>query len=144
MELAFKQAKLAFTQNEIPVGCVVIDSNAKIISSQYNKTHNSKKILQHAEILAINESCEIKNQKFLEDCDLYVTLEPCLMCFSAIALARIKRVYYGIGDKKFGVFSSGMLGDFNNKQYNKAQYYGGFMEDEIAQLMKSFFQSKRI
>ena len=67
MELAFKQAKLAFKQNEIPVGCVIVDNNSKIISSQHNKTHNSKKILQHAEILAINESCEIKNQKFLEN-----------------------------------------------------------------------------
>jgi len=143
MELALKQAQIAFAKDEVPVGCVIIDDKGKIISSQHNKTHKSKKILQHAEILAINEACEVTNQKFLTNCNLYVTLEPCLMCFAAISLARIDKIYYGINDKKFGAFSSGLIANFENAHYNKPQYYNGFMEDEIAEIMKSFFQKKR-
>ena len=143
MKFAFKQAQIAFDKNEVPIGCIVVDSKQQIISSQHNQTHKSKKILQHAEILAINKACEVKKQKFLTDCDLYVTLEPCLMCFAAIALVRFRKVYYGLEDKKFGAFSSGIINNFNNKIYNKVDYYGGFMEDKISQLMKEFFQSKR-
>jgi cytosine deaminase len=144
MRLALAQAEIAFTKNEVPVGCVIVDHNRqKVIAEAHNKSQALKNPIYHAEIVAINEACFAKQNKILDDCDLYVTLEPCLMCFAAISFARIKRVYYGIEDQKFGAFSASKIQNSPNPNYFQNEYYGGFLEDRILSLMQKFFQNLR-
>ena len=144
MRLALAQAEIAFTKNEDPIGCVIVDRKSqKVIAKAHNKNHALKNPIYHAEILAINEACSVKQNKILDDCDLYVTLEPCLMCFSAISFTRIKRVYYGVEDQKFGAFSASKIQNSSNPNYFQNEYYGGFLEERILSLMQKFFQNLR-
>src|SRR5688572_29675093 len=97
MSEAIKQAKIALEMNEVPVGAVIIDSvTNQIIAKTHNKNISQIDPTAHAEILALKEACLVKNSHRLDNCDLYVTVEPCPMCAGAISLARIRRVYYGI------------------------------------------------
>ena len=144
MRLALSQAKVAFSKNEVPVGCIILDHKSqKVIASSHNQNHTLKNPINHAEISAITIACSTKKNKILDDCDLYVTLEPCLMCFAAISFARIRRVYYGIEDQKFGAFSANKIQNSLNPNYFQNEYYGGFLEDDILELMQKFFQNLR-
>ena len=104
---------------------------------------SSKKILQHAEILAINESCVIKNQKFLEDCDLYVTLEPCLMCYGACIHARIDRLIFATEDQKSGVVINNLNLQEESFFNHKISVSSGILATESSELLKKFFQERR-
>ena len=98
MKEAIKQAKIALQKEEVPIGAVVV-KDGKIISRGYNKREASKNALMHAEIVAIDKACKKLGDWRLDDCEIYVTLEPCPMCAGAIANARIKTVFYGAKDK---------------------------------------------
>ena len=101
MRLALKEAAAAFEDDEVPVGCIIVCNN-RIIGKGHNQTERLKDVTAHAEMIAITAASSYLGSKFLEDCVLYVTLEPCLMCAAALKWARISRVVYGASDAKAG------------------------------------------
>ena len=104
MTEAIKQEKKAYNKKEVPVGAVIVCNN-KIIAKSYNMREKKKNVIKHAEIIAIAKACKKKKTWKLDDCEIYVTMEPCLMCFGAIMQARIKKIYYGIQNEKYGIFT---------------------------------------
>lgn len=145
MQEAIKQAKKAFEIDEVPVGAVIIDSKTnKIVSKSYNRNLSDKDSTAHAEILAIKEACKIKNSSRLDDCDLYVTLEPCAMCAGAISLARIRRLYYGANDKKSGGVANGAKVFESTSCHHKPEIYDNIHSQECEKLLKDFFARKRL
>ena len=100
-------------------------------------------MLCHAEIVAINKACKKLDQKFLDGCEIYVTLEPCIMCMGAIIQSRIKRIVYGAKEPKFGCLESlgNILNDYNFN--HNVEVMGGILEDEASKMMKDFFKEKR-
>lgn len=101
MQIAIKQAKKALKHNEVPVGAVIVKNN-KIISKAFNKKEKTKNVTNHAEIIAISKACKkLKNWR-LDDCEIYVTMEPCMMCSGAIEQSRIKKIVYGVKNENYG------------------------------------------
>jgi len=142
MEEALKQAKIAFKKDEVPVGAVIVE-NGKIIATSHNQNLILKDPTAHAEILVMREAAKIKDSPRLDGCDLYVTLEPCAMCASAIALARIRRVYYAASDIKFGAVENGARIFSSTSCHHKPEIYSRISEEESKELMQSFFRNKR-
>ena len=141
MTRAIELAKEAASEGEVPVGAV-ISKNGEIIAEGKNYRENGKNALYHAETMAINNACEKLGSWRLQDCVLYVTLEPCPMCAGAIINSRIKKVVYGAYDLKAG--SVGSVTDLFNLPYNhKPEVQAGFMENECRQLLSGFFQQLR-
>lgn len=141
MQAAILQAKKAACRGEVPVGAVIV-KNKKVISTGQNRRELNKNALAHAEIEAIENACRLLNQWRLDDCDLYVTLEPCPMCAGAIINARIRRIYFGAYDNKAG--SLGSLTDLSVLPYNhRPEVYGGIMENECKEVLSSFFKDLR-
>src|ERR1017187_1888387 len=137
MRLAFKEATYAYEEDEVPVGALVICNN-RIIGKGYNQTERLKDVTAHAEMLAITAAANYLGSKFLEDCTLYVTLEPCLMCASALKWARIARLVYGAPDVKAGY--SMMQGQV---LHPKTEVTRGVLETECGSLVTDFFKQKR-
>lgn len=142
INLAYKEALKAKNINEVPVGCVIV-RNGEVISKAYNKREKLKNVLGHAEIIAINKACKKLGEKFLEDCEIYITLEPCLMCTGAIIQARMKKIVYGASEPKFGCLES--LGNvFDTFKFNHSvEIIGGIEREKISLLMKNFFRELR-
>lgn len=141
MEYAINEAKKASAQGEIPVGCV-ITHNGKIIASQHNTTIQDNNATHHAEMNAISQASALLGERYLSECDMYVTLEPCPMCAGAIINSKIKRLYIGAQEPKSGCFGSVI--DFNKLSLNhKPEVYYGICEDECADIMKQFFERLR-
>lgn len=136
MELALEQAKIAYKKREIPIGCVIV-KNGKVIAKAYNTREKSKSAIAHAEVLAINKACKkVKNWR-LEGSDIFVTVEPCLMCMGAILNARIKNVYYGAKNTSMANVEI----DYSKSILNhKVNVVAGVKEEECASLLKSFFK----
>lgn len=134
---AIDLAKRARSENEVPIGAVIVKDN-KIIGSGYNKRENSKNALSHAEIIAINEACENISNFRLENADIYVTLEPCAMCAGAIVNARLKNLYFGAFDKRFGAVGS-KLNVLDSGLNYKVNFSGGYFEEQILKMMRDFF-----
>ena len=144
MQEALKEAHKAFLAGEVTVGCVIVDSNSnKIIARAHNQNIKDQDVTSHSEILAIKQAATIKKSRYLEDCHLYVTLEPCFMCAGAVALSRIKKIYYGASDKKFGAISNNCQIYHENSSYYKAEIYDNINCTECSQILKDFFQDKR-
>lgn len=142
MAEAIKQAKLAAKKDEVPVGAVIVENN-EIIAASHNLNISNQDPTAHAEIVALRQAAKIKNSPRLDDCDLYVTLEPCAMCAAAISLARIKRVFFALEDKKFGAVENGVR-IFNSAScHHKPEIYSGICEAESKQILQEFFQAKR-
>lgn len=136
MDKALETAKKS--GEEIPVGAVVVYNN-EIISQCTNTVIKENNPLMHAEINAINEALKKLGVTYLCECDLYVTLEPCVMCMGAILNARVKRVYFGAYDIKYGA-SSHVLNLMHHKKTNHyPEIYGGIMENECRKLLEEFF-----
>ena len=142
MEEALKQARIAFEKDEVPVGAVIVE-NGKIIATSHNQNLILKDPTAHAEILVMRKAAKIKDSARLDGCDLYVTLEPCAMCASAIALARISQVYYAASDIKFGAVENGVRIFSSTSCHHKPEIYSGISEEESKKLMQSFFRNKR-
>ena len=141
MNKALILAKNAALHGDVPVGAVIV-CDGKIIAEGQNKREKNNNSLLHAEIEAINEACRYKNSKYLTDCTLYVTLEPCPMCAGAVINSRIGKVVYGAYDDKAGCF--GTLADFTALPFNhKPEIIGGYMEKECSEILSGFFSKLR-
>ena len=143
MKEALRQAKLAYKDGETPIGAVIA-RDGEIIARGRNKREKKKNSLCHAEIAAINKACRRLGGWRLPGCELYVTLEPCPMCAGAVIQSRIQNVYFGAYDKKAGCAGS-KCDLFKAGLFNfDVTAEGGFMEDECAQLLSSFFRELRM
>lgn len=141
MKIALSEAQSAFDNAEVPVGAVVV-KDSKIIAAAHNLREREKMATAHAELLAIEEACRVLGTWRLSGCTLYVTLEPCPMCAGAIVNSRIDRVVFGASDSAAGCLGSVI--NFNSYPFNHAfSIEGGVCEDESAQLLRMFFESKR-
>ena len=136
MQEAYRQATYAFEEGEIPIGAVVV-SNNRIIAKAYNQTEKLNDVTAHAEMLALTAAAEYLGNKYLNDCTLYVTVEPCVMCAGASYWAQLKRVVYGAPEPKRGYRRVG------NLLHPKTEMVSGIMAQECADLMASFFSEKR-
>lgn len=142
MELAMQLAKQAESEDEVPVGCVIV-LNDEVIATGYNTREKDNHVLSHAEVNAIKEANQKLSSWRLEDCELYVTLEPCIMCAGAITQARIKKVYYGASDPKGGAYGSVVDVSLLPKLNHYPEVTGGILKVESETLLKSYFKSKR-
>ncbi|WP_297192060.1 nucleoside deaminase [uncultured Porphyromonas sp.] len=137
MRQALEEARLAFEEGEIPIGAVVV-CRGQIIARAHNEVERLKDPTAHAELLAITAATEYMGGKFLSDCQLYVTVEPCVMCAGALFWARLGEIIYGAGEEKFGY-----------RHYapdifpRRAKVRGGVLAEEAAELMRSFFATRR-
>lgn len=143
MREALRQAKKAYALGEVPIGCVIVHEG-KIIGRGYNRRNTDKSTLAHAEITAIKRASKVIGDWRLEDCTLYVTLEPCQMCAGAIVQARIPQVVMGCPNPKAGCAGS-ILNILDMPQFNhQVQITGGILEQECSDLLKKFFTELRI
>lgn len=142
MKFAIDMARAAFNDNEVPVGAIVV-KDEKIIGRGSNQVIDKNSVSAHAEIIAINNASKKLNNYRLNECSIYVTLEPCHMCAKAIVDARIDYLYFGAMEPKTGAIKS--IDKFlDRKDLNhRVIYSGGYMENESSELLKSFFKSKR-
>ena len=142
MKEAIKQAKKAYDKEEIPVGAVIV-KDGKIIARGYNKKEEKKDTTQHAEIIAIQKASRKIGAWRLQDCEMYVTLEPCAMCTGALIQARLKRVYIGTMDPKTGACGSvlNLLEDY--KFNHKVEVETNIMQKECEKILKDFFKHLR-
>ena len=142
MEQALEQARLSFSEDEIPVGAIVVHEN-KIIGVGRNMSVSKNSPIAHAEIIAIQQaSNHLKNYR-LVNCDLYVTLEPCIMCLGAIFHSRINRLFFGAWDTKTGA-CGGKINLVQDKTLNHhCTSTGGILEEQSAKLLQNFFKEKR-
>ena len=141
MVLAIREAEKAKYKNEVPIGAVIL-KDGKVISKGHNLRENKQNSLQHAEIIAIDKACKKLKNFRLEECDLYVTVEPCLMCAGAIVQSRIRKVYFGARDEKYGAVTS-VAKAFDIKSNHTVQYEEGICKEKCEQLMKDFFKELR-
>lgn len=141
MRRALLLAKKAYNEDEVPVGAIIV-KDEKVIASAYNKREGSKDATAHAEVLAIRKACRKLNDFRLIDCDMYVTLEPCLMCAGAILNARIRKVYFGASNNKENAISLDEIVD-SAELNHKTEFVGGILKDECGLLVSSYFKSKR-
>lgn len=137
MRRALDEARQALEEGEIPIGAVVV-AKGRIISRAHNQTETLNDVTAHAEMLAITAAANALGGKYLTDCTLYVTVEPCPMCAGAIGWAQVPRIVYGAADEKRGYrrFAPNVL-------HPRANAIGGILEEECRQLMLDFFKSKR-
>ncbi len=142
MKEAIKEAKKALLKDEVPIGCVIVHED-KIIARGHNLRESKQQSIAHAEIIAIQKACKKIESWRLENCTLYVTLEPCPMCSGAILQSRIENVVFGAYDPKGGCIESCM----NMYKINGFNHYpktlGGVLEEECSLLLKNFFKEKR-
>ena len=142
MKEALKEAELAKLEDEVPIGCVIVKDD-QIIARAHNQRDKSHNPLGHAETLAIKSASEVVGDWQLVDCELYVTIEPCIMCSGAIIQSRIKRVVYGAPDIKGGAFGSSInvleAGNINHHP----EVVKGVLENECSSIIKNYFKSKR-
>ena len=142
MREAIKQAKKAEDLDEVPIGCVIVHEG-KIIARGYNKRNTMKRTLAHAELLAIRKACKKLGDWRVEECTMYITLEPCQMCAGAIVQARIPRVVIGASNKKAGCAGS-IINLLQMEQFNhQVELTKGVLEEECSQMMKDFFRAMR-
>ena len=142
MKEALKQAKKAYDINEVPIGCVIVQDD-KIIARGYNRRNTEGSVLAHAEIAAISKACKKTGDWRLEDCTLYVTLEPCQMCAGAIVQARIPKVVVGAMNPKAGCAGS-VINVLQMKQFNhQCELEIGVLGEECKTIMTRFFEELR-
>jgi len=142
MQEAYKEAITAYNLEEVPIGCVIVQ-NGEIIGRGHNRRATEKNVLYHAEIVAIYQACSYIKDWRLENCRLYVTIEPCPMCAGAILQARVPVVIYGAKNEKAGCAGS-VFNLLNEPRFNhQAQIISGVYEEECASLMKEFFMKFR-
>jgi len=137
MKEAIKLAKIAFSNQEVPIGAVVVNSKNEIIGSGYNQVEDQKSCTNHAEINAIKEAGENLDNWRLNNCSIYVTCEPCTMCIGAILGSRISNLYFGCYEKK-----TGAVGSLYNLSKN-INVYPELLKDECSELLSSFFKDRR-
>jgi tRNA(adenine34) deaminase len=143
IEWALEQAGRAQARGEVPVGAVLVDAAGQVLASAGNEVEARYDPTAHAEMLVLRAAAALRQTTRLEDCDLYVTLEPCAMCAAAISFARIRRLYYGAYDPKGGAVEHGARFFTLPTCHHKPEVYGGIEEQRAAALLKDFFQDRR-
>lgn len=144
MKDALQQAKIAADNNEVPVGCVIVDrKSGQIIAKSFNKMQQLHNPIAHAEILAINEACKTLESKSLSNCDIYVTLEPCAMCAAAIANSRLSRLFYAASDQKQGAVENGVRYFTQESCFHRPEVFSGIEEVISKELLQDFFKKIR-
>ena len=142
MYAALKEAEKALDADEVPIGAVVVHQN-QIIGKGYNQTETLKDSTAHAEMLALTAASNHLQSKFLNECDLYVTVEPCVMCSGAILLSRINNLYFGTFEPKFGACGS-LFNIIESGKYNHVpKMFSGIYADESKSLLENYFRNKR-
>ena len=140
MNEALLEAKKAFTFNEIPIGAIIVDNiSNEIISRNYNQVNKSSNAINHCEIDLIYKTCTLLKKKYLDNMTMFVTLEPCTMCASAISEAHINTLYFGAYDEKKGGIEKLRLA-FKRNNIFLPNIYGGIMEEKCSQIIKNFFK----
>ncbi len=142
MRLALKEATLALKKDEVPIGAVIVKDGVVIAKGQ-NQMEKSQIATRHAEIVAIEKACKKLGSWRLDDCEMFVTLEPCPMCAGAIVNARIKKVYFGATEEKSGSAISKFNILTESGLNHKTEYEGGILREECAKIIKNYFQGKR-
>jgi tRNA(adenine34) deaminase len=137
MKQAYKQAEKAYDEGEVPVGAIITCNNL-IIAKAHNQTELLNDVTAHAEIIALTSASEYLGSKYLNECTLYVTLEPCVMCAGALAWAQLGKLVFAASDEKKGFFRYG-----KEILHPKTVILQGVMEEECSQLVKDFFKTKR-
>lgn len=141
MKEALKEAKKALNKAEVPIGAVIVKDNI-VIARGHNLRETKQNSLCHAEIVAINKACKKLNNFRLEDCDLYVTVEPCPMCAGAIIQSRIRKVYYGAFDERYGAVDS-VYNIFKINSNHRVESEYGILKEECSTVIKEFFKELR-
>jgi len=136
MQKALDEAKSAFEKDEVPIGAIIVSQN-KIIAKSHNLTETLTDVTAHAEMQAITSAANYLGGKYLKDCTLYVTLEPCVMCAGALYWSQISKVVIGAKDEKRGFLNSKL------KLHPKTELVWGILEEECSGLVKAFFKKKR-
>ncbi len=143
MKFALREAGRALEQNEVPVGAVIVHNNT-IIAKGYNQVEMMRDPTAHAEMIALTAAAAYLENKFLKDCVLYVTMEPCPMCAGAIVLSRITTIVFGCYDPKMGASGSVMNVTENKKLNHQVHVVGGVLDNECGAIVKEFFIKKRV
>ena len=143
MYSALQEAEQAYQQDEVPIGAVIVHNN-KIIGKGYNQTERLKDPTAHAEMIAITAAANNLQSKFLEECDLYITVEPCVMCAGAILLSRIRNIYFGTLEPKFGACGS-LFNIIESGKYNHSpNVYSGIYSEEAKSMLENYFRKRRL
>ena len=137
MKLAYKYAKLAYEKDEVPVGAVIVKNNI-VLAKSYNLVETLTDVTAHAEMISITSATNKINSKYLVGCTLYVTLEPCVMCFEALIMSRISKIVYSVSDPKKGGISTQL------KKKHKIIISSGILQKKSLDLIQRFFKKKRI
>ena len=141
MSIAIKEAIKAKKKKEVPVGAIIVGGCGSVIAKAHNLVETRNDPTCHAEKLVIEKTLKITGQRFLNNCDIWVTLEPCVMCAGYIKQTRIRRLYYGAEDKKGGAIDNGVRVFSDNK--TSIEIYSGFSATESERLLKEFFHNIR-
>ena len=137
MKLAYKYAKLAYEKDEVPVGAVIVKNNI-VLAKSYNLVETLTDVTAHAEMISITSATNKINSKYLVGCTLYVTLEPCVMCFEALIMSRISRIVYSVSDPRKGGVST------QSKKKHNILISSGILQKKSLDLIQRFFKKKRI
>jgi tRNA(Arg) A34 adenosine deaminase TadA len=143
MDTALEEARKAADRGEVPVGAVVVNAEGKVLAAAGNRTRELADPTAHAELLAIRAAARLLGSERLTGCDLYVTLEPCPMCASAISQARIARLYYGAADPKSGGVAHGPRVFAHPQSHHVPEVYDGIGAEAAAALLRDFFAGRR-
>lgn len=144
MDLALETARAAASDGEVPVGAVLVDAiTGEIVAAAGNRVEQDSDPTAHAEMVVIRAAAALREDARLTTCDLYVTLEPCPMCATAISFARIRRVYFGAFDPKGGGVENGPRIFEQSTCHHRPDVYGGIGESDAAALLKEFFAARR-
>mgnify|MGYP000911853434 FL=1 len=136
MKMALQEAQYALEKDEVPIGCVVV-SNNRIIARAHNLTQQLNDVTAHAEMQAITSAAHFLGGKYLKDCTLYVTLEPCVMCAGALFWSQVSKIVIGARDEKRGYINK------NIQLHPQTEIISGILENECSVLIKGFFRAKR-
>ena len=142
MAMALKEAQKAKSFDEVPVGAIIVDKD-KVIARAYNQVETLKDPTAHAEMIAITQATSFLGNKWLSECSIYVTIEPCSMCAGALVLARIDNIVYGAADPKTGACGSIFNVASNEKLNHKINVRNGVLEDQCGYMLSEFFLKKR-
>ena len=143
MSFAIEEALKAKIKQEVPVGAIIVDDKGKIIAKAHNLVELNNNSTYHAEKLVIEKALQITGKRFLDNCDLWVTLEPCIMCAGIIKQTRIRRLYFGVEDEKGGAIENGPQVLAKEQANGSIEIYSGFSEEKSKQLLKDFFKNLR-
>jgi tRNA(adenine34) deaminase len=143
MLLALAEAEAVAGQGEVPVGAVLVDNEGHVLAAAGNRVEADCDPTAHAEMLVLRAGAAQLGTKHLAECDLYVTLEPCAMCAAAIALARLRRLYFGAYDPKGGAIEHGPRLFDQPTTHHRPEVYGGIEERRAAELLRNFFRDRR-